>query len=1446
MDTLFIIQFVVFTLLNNLCTNYELNIEPVKTILEDTYVSGWNSWTKNGDKYFGWRYQSLAGTGQIVYGICEKKNSLVHSHIQQTKEIQNQSILSETRLSSLSAAAMASSTLSTLDSGNIPTEFWLFSPLYKTDTILNVYLEITYQMKSCLQLGYLHQSIECKEHLDILAYHTDVHLSSMVPKDFTELHILTFQEGESFTNELITSSSLKRVTIQIRPKMKWLQIAFRDNGSCVLIDRLIAYHLSCPATKFRLINLPETEAGHNKEVRQIHVQCIPGSIFVNQYSIYTKSNDHLIHNNKLLNNLNDENNGLALCMADGTWHLQTNHGCVCDAGYELVEHTETCQACPRGMFKSSPGLQPCSICPLNSIAPHAGFRICHCLSGYFRIAPNLSAEHSCLGPPSAPRNLNAIHINGTSVVLSWDPPIRSGGFHETLYHVQCQGCQIDTVKYQPGNHVNETKVTITGLNPQTRYQFDVYAHNAVSTKTGTMWINVASVMVTTGSAPTYLISDIQTNWLNISTVHIKWEVYQIITSSSSSSLSTSTMITSNLTNSFDPIKINKITTNLTINFTYQLCLFDQFNENVHYKNDQTYTIQTDPDHKNHYSYMDHKKTNINLTYIENNINYNNNHSGERRSRRQFLFNKAMQQTDLTYGTGLIGYPDAVHYTGQTEVILYNLYSKSGFLIQIRAQSPNAYCPFSSPILLLSPKFNITANTSELYNNHRINKVTNESIYNQLDHIIPISTATLHSMSNQKSTYISSFINYTIDKLSNRSSSSTLSLTKNFSTITSNPSVITIGLFLSVALTTMISMILLITLIVLCIYRKERRRKLIQKKISQLWPNINQYFLFNLFKPEKNKNKMKSVLLIDNIPVNIIPYHQIRIISQLSENRCGSTYMAKLFNYNLPTPSVMMTSFSRSHDSGTIYSLKNIGPTDNDSKINNIMISNIVQNKWNQDFQKSPNDNHPILTLKNNNDHLLVMNDFTELHNDKLITSSHPDINNSHYIYVFIQDFSHLERLRNRQYDYKNLFSKVPWIQRRQSSSTSIEVHCKIKKFLGLNEKLMKFIKQYTQFDHVNIVKFYGLSIIEISKAYSLCSMITEFCINGSVDMYLKNVLQGNQPITLDNNNHTISFNLSQTIKMLLQILSGLEYLTLNSYTVENFTSKSVFLDGCFNCKLKIQFNSVVCSNKQYPTIDNNKINDGFFQPLLLNNEFTNDYLHSTIRKDTKRLDKYDIHQSFRMNPSYNNNNVQQSFSCMNNDNLYEMYQIIITKVTLLNEHTKGIDNKIENLNQSSTSILLTTNCYLSNIYSFSQLIIELIMAQLMLENKHKFIDIIQLFNKNHNGHCYQNMNLLDRNSVSTWNLNSSSADKFSSSNTSYLYPTSIVHNLLQSPQPPLQQENLDTSEDNYKDMKHSLISSDRTIECQTLPTMKQLSNPSCHSLTNSPNLNTTLPMIIHM
>ncbi|VDP00211.1 unnamed protein product [Schistosoma margrebowiei] len=256
--------------------------------------------------------------------------------------------------------------------------------------------------------------------------------------------------------------------------------------------------------------------------------------------------------------------------------------------------------------------------------------------------------------------------------------------------------------------------------------------------------------------------------------------------------------------------------------------------------------------------------------------------------------------------------------------------------------------------------------------------------------------------------------------------------------------------------------------------------------------------------------------------------------------------------------------------------------------------------------------------------------------------------------------------------------------------------------------------------------------------------------------------------------------------------------------------------------------------------------------MQLNNEFTNDCIHSKINEDPKRLDKCNIHQSLIMNYSYN---TQKSFNCINN-NLYEIYQIIINNTKSLIENAtvtttdttntttttnnnnscyKCVDNEIENLNQStniilSTPTLLTTNCYLSNIISFSQLIIELMIAYLMLENKHKFIDMIQIINKNHDhnqyydNHCYQNIN-----------LNNISTDELSSLNASYPYPTSIVHNLLQQqpqqqqplpPPPPQQQQqrHLDTIDDKYEEMKHSLISSDKINKYQTLPILKQSSN----------------------
>lgn len=121
---------------------------------------------------------------------------------------------------------------------------------------------------------------------------------------------------------------------------------------------------------------------------------------------------------------------------------------------------------------------------------------------------------------------------------------------------------------------------------------------------------------------------------------------------------------------------------------FQLCLFDQTNQNLQINN-FTYFTKINKNNKNHSTYGDYKKMNVNITYIGNNnnnnnqiLNNNNNHNGNRRRRQHFVFNKGIQQTDHTHGTGLIGHPDAVHYTSQSEIILHNLYAKSGFLIQV--------------------------------------------------------------------------------------------------------------------------------------------------------------------------------------------------------------------------------------------------------------------------------------------------------------------------------------------------------------------------------------------------------------------------------------------------------------------------------------------------------------------------------------------------------------------------------------------------------------------------------------------------------------------------------------------------------------------------------------------------------------------------------------------
>lgn len=64
-------------------------------------------------------------------------------------------------------------------------------------------------------------------------------------------------------------------------------------------------------------------------------------------------------------------------------------------------------------------------------------------------------------------------------MLTWQPPRYLGGRNDLVYRIQCDLCV--GVTYSPSRtSINQTKVTISNLNPSTTYNIQIYAENGVS------------------------------------------------------------------------------------------------------------------------------------------------------------------------------------------------------------------------------------------------------------------------------------------------------------------------------------------------------------------------------------------------------------------------------------------------------------------------------------------------------------------------------------------------------------------------------------------------------------------------------------------------------------------------------------------------------------------------------------------------------------------------------------------------------------------------------------------------------------------------------------------------------------------------------------------------------------------------------------------------------
>lgn len=94
----------------------------------------------------------------------------------------------------------------------------------------------------------------------------------------------------------------------------------------------------------------------------------------------------------------------------------------------------------------------------------------------------------CHKPPGPPTNLTLLFIDQTSVILSWNPPMRTGDDHMTdhsfrndvVFRVKCLTCT-NNVVFNPSTDIfNDTKLTLTNLEPVTTYTVQIHSINGPS------------------------------------------------------------------------------------------------------------------------------------------------------------------------------------------------------------------------------------------------------------------------------------------------------------------------------------------------------------------------------------------------------------------------------------------------------------------------------------------------------------------------------------------------------------------------------------------------------------------------------------------------------------------------------------------------------------------------------------------------------------------------------------------------------------------------------------------------------------------------------------------------------------------------------------------------------------------------------------------------------
>ncbi|XP_027894335.1 ephrin type-A receptor 1 isoform X2 [Xiphophorus couchianus] len=329
--------------------------------------------------------------------------------------------------------------------------------------------------------------------------------------------VLDLQNSKLFSSsdglDSISSHFNRSVSLSLGPvSRKGFQLGFSYTGECVFIASIRVYYKACPDLVSNLTSFLRTGAG----AEPVWGRCVAGAV---QWAPPVRE-----------------------CGLDGAWSSQQG-GCSCGPGLE--ERGHTCEACRMGYYKPTNWGGECQLCPPNSRTPREGSESCECLQGFSRL-PSDPHDLGCSKPPSAPLNLTTRAVNDSVLVLKWDGPHDREGGTNIKYQVKCEKAAEMGGQWEPcGNQVlflpdsdglNDTSVTVLGLNHQLDYRLSVQAWNHISSlqpaahsSTATVILHRRRTVVITGApalddsaggaapaqAPAHRWSQFQSTWLTV-------------------------------------------------------------------------------------------------------------------------------------------------------------------------------------------------------------------------------------------------------------------------------------------------------------------------------------------------------------------------------------------------------------------------------------------------------------------------------------------------------------------------------------------------------------------------------------------------------------------------------------------------------------------------------------------------------------------------------------------------------------------------------------------------------------------------------------------------------------------------------------------------------------------------------------------------------------------